>query len=120
MKLTVTLNDFESAFKRIGRGEQFSYEGLVALFEYLEQLESEMGEEIEFDVIGLCCEYTEYDSLEIFQDENGKDYESIEDIENDVLFILNQYGEDPSLLSKLNKFRKKYRLFKDDWDEGKI
>ena len=80
MKLTVTLNDFESAFKRIGRGEQFSYEGLVALFEYLEQLESEMGEEIEFDVIGLCCEYT--------QDEHSHmGYECIEDVENDTIVI---------------------------------
>tara|TARA_R100000951_G_scaffold90144_1_gene78341 strand:+ start:438 stop:737 length:300 start_codon:yes stop_codon:yes gene_type:complete len=87
MKLTVTLNDFESAFKRIGRGEQFSYEGLVALFEYLEQLESEMGEEIEFDVIGLCCEYTEYEDLKEFQKDYGKDYECIEDIENETLVI---------------------------------
>jgi len=88
MKLTVTLNDFESAFKRIGRGEQFSYEGLVALFEYLEQLESEMGEEIEFDVIGLCCEYTEYDNFKIFQDEHSHmEYKCIEDVENDTIVI---------------------------------
>jgi len=87
MKITINFDGFERAFQRYGRGEQFSYEGLEALFEYLEQLESEMGEEIELDVIGLCCEYTEYDSLEIFQDENGKDYESIEDIENETIVI---------------------------------
>ena len=88
MKLTVRFDDFESGFKRIGRGEQFSYGGLVALFEYLEQLESEMGEEIEFDVIGLCCEYTEYDNFKIFQDEHSHmGYESLEDVENDTIVI---------------------------------
>ena len=88
MKLTVRLYDFESAFKRIGRGEQFSSQGLIALFEYLEQLESEMGEEIEFDVIGLCCEYTEYDNFKIFQDEHSHmGYESLEDVENDTIVI---------------------------------
>tara|TARA_R100000742_G_C4236130_1_gene56703 strand:- start:273 stop:575 length:303 start_codon:yes stop_codon:yes gene_type:complete len=88
MKLTITLNDFESAFQRYGRGEQFSYRGLIALFEYLELLESEMGEEIEFDVIGLCCEYTEYDNFKIFQDEHSHmGYESLEDVENDTIVI---------------------------------
>tara|TARA_R100000951_G_C2632399_1_gene178117 strand:- start:252 stop:551 length:300 start_codon:yes stop_codon:yes gene_type:complete len=87
MKVTINFDGFERAFQRYGRGEQFSYEGLQALFEYLELLESDMEEDIELDVIGLCCEYTEYDSLEIFQDENGKDYESIEDIENETIVI---------------------------------
>jgi len=31
-----------------------------------------------------------------------------EDIEDNLLFILNQYGEDPSLLTKLNQFRKSF------------
>ena len=88
MKLTITLNDFESAFQRYGRGEQFSYRGLIALFEYLELLESEMGEEIEFDVIGICCQYTEYDNFKIFQDEHSHmGYKCIEDVENDTIVI---------------------------------
>jgi|TARA_R110001592_G_scaffold116368_2_gene317737 hypothetical protein len=87
MKITLNFDGFERAFQRYGRGEQFSYEGLEALFEHIELLESDMGEEIELDVIGLCCEYTEYDSLEIFQDEHGKDYECIEDIENETIVI---------------------------------
>jgi len=88
MKVTINFNGFERAFYDCGRGEQFSYEGLEALFKWLEQLESEMGEEIEFDVIGLCCEYTEYDNFKIFQDEHSHmGYKSIEDVENDTIVI---------------------------------
>jgi len=87
MKVTINFNGFERAFYDCGRGEQFSYEGLEALFKWLELLESDMGEEIELDVIGLCCEYTEYDNFKIFQDEHGKDYECIEDIENETIVI---------------------------------
>lgn len=36
--------------------------GRFALFEYLEDLESGTGEEIELDVIAICCDYSEYSS----------------------------------------------------------
>jgi hypothetical protein len=87
MKITINFDGFERAFQRYGRGEQFSYEGLKALFEWLEDIESGMGEEQELDVIGLCCEFAEFESLKEFQDDYGTDYESIEDIENDTIVI---------------------------------
>ncbi len=87
MKITINFDGFERAFQRYGRGEQFSYEGLQALFEWLEDIESDMGEEQELDVIGLCCEFAEFESLKEFQDDYGTDYESIEDIENDTIVI---------------------------------
>lgn len=59
MKQTVNIYDFRTAFYNMGRKDQFSYEGLEILFNYIEELEQEIGEEIEMDVIGLCCEYTE-------------------------------------------------------------
>jgi hypothetical protein len=43
----------------MGRGDNFSYEGLRALFDYLEQYEEETNTPIELDVIALCCEYNE-------------------------------------------------------------
>ena len=42
----------------------FSYEGLHSLFDYLEQFEEDMGKEIEFDPVAICCEYSEYENLE--------------------------------------------------------
>jgi hypothetical protein len=59
MKTTVSRYDFERAFVDAGRKDQFSYEGLGLLFDYLEEYEESTGEEIELDVIALCCEYSE-------------------------------------------------------------
>jgi len=86
MKETIGEERFIDKFCQL-RPNQFTYEGLSALFEWLEQLEEEMGEEMEFDVIGLCCEYCEYDSLKEFQNEYGEEYETIEDIENETCVI---------------------------------
>jgi hypothetical protein len=81
MKQTVNSSDFHDAFERMGRGDQFSYEALDALFDYLEQYEEETGEEMELDVIALCCDFTEYENLEEFNTEYGKECETLEDIE---------------------------------------
>lgn len=40
----------------------FSYEGLQALYDYLNELEESTDEQIEFDPIAICCDYTEFDS----------------------------------------------------------
>ena len=84
---TITKSDFTSAFHRMGRGNNFTYEGLSALYDYLEQYEEDTGEQIELDAIALCCEYSEYESLEEFQEDYSEDYESIEDIESDTTVI---------------------------------
>jgi hypothetical protein len=59
MKQTVYKDDFRKAFHDMGRGEQFSYEGLSMLFDYFEQLEDDMGTEVELDVIAICCDFNE-------------------------------------------------------------
>jgi hypothetical protein len=70
MKTTVNNSQFHDAFHRAGRGNQFSHEGLNILFGYLEQLEEDIGQEIELDVIGLCCEYSESAPDQIAKDYN--------------------------------------------------
>ena len=80
MKEQVNFNSFCDRFRTFNRNNNFSYEGKRALFDYLEQYEQELNIEIEFDCIGLCCEYTEYKSLTEFQKDYSKDYETIEDI----------------------------------------
>jgi hypothetical protein len=62
MYQTVNFSDFCDAFRSMDRNENFSYEGKRALFDYLEQYEEDVGEPWELDVIGLCCDWTEYDS----------------------------------------------------------
>jgi predicted ArsR family transcriptional regulator len=59
MKTTVTWLDFKQAFIQYGRDEQFSYDGLKIIFDYLEELEQDCGQEIELDVIAICCDFSE-------------------------------------------------------------
>ena len=87
MKKTVSEYDFTRAFQ-VAERTNFSYHGLQALYAYLEEYEESTGEEIELDVIALCCEYAEYDSLEDFQADYGKEYETFEDIQDETSMIL--------------------------------
>ena len=80
----VYFNDFLEEFEKHGRKDQFTYEGKKALFNYLNELGEDLGEPIELDVIALCCEFTEYNSLKEFNDDYsyiiGDDIDSIDDI----------------------------------------
>jgi len=58
MKNTVDIYQFRSEFQSI-RPDNFTYEGLGVLFDYLEDLENGCGEEMELDVIALCCDFSE-------------------------------------------------------------
>ena len=54
---------FKDQFRLNGRKDQFSSNGLTALYNYLEEVFDESTEyEYDLDVIGLCCEFTEYDN----------------------------------------------------------
>ncbi len=72
----------------------FSFQGLHTLFEYLEDYEDDTGEEIEFDMVALCCKYTEYDSLKDFNADyagtpgnNCWKYETLDDIREETVVI---------------------------------
>ena len=79
---TISKGQFRDAFSNMDRGEQFSYEALGALYDYLGMLEEDCDMTIELDPIAFCCEYTEYSDLEEFQGDYSDEYETIEDIEN--------------------------------------
>ena len=71
MKQTINLYDFRTAFAQM-RPENFSYDGLKVLFEYLEELELSSGEEMELDVIGICCDFSEIELDDVIgEDEDG-------------------------------------------------
>lgn len=76
----VSFYDFVEEFEKFGREDQFSYEGKKALYNYLNELGEDIGEPIELDIIGLCCEFTEYDSIEEFNDYYQLDIDDIDDI----------------------------------------
>jgi hypothetical protein len=56
---TADLHAFVTAFDRMGRGKQFSYDALRGLFNHLEQLSDDTGQDVELDVVAICCDYTE-------------------------------------------------------------
>jgi hypothetical protein len=78
MKMTMNFSQFLDNWYE-SRKNQFSYEGKKALFEYLENYEEETGEQIEFDCIALCCDYTEYKNAMEAAQEYG--YEEVVDLE---------------------------------------
>ena len=76
---TMSKSDFRDWFANSSeRKEQFSYEALGALFDYLEEYEESTGEKVEFDPIALCVEYTEYKDLEEVQG----NYDDIKDMDD--------------------------------------
>lgn len=91
MKTTVTQSDFIDAFRRYDRYDQFGYDALCSLFDYLEQLEEDLGEEMELDVIAICCDYSVDDVADIARN-YGIDIAGLDDDEarDAVLEYLNE------------------------------
>jgi len=61
---TVTETDFVDAFNTEERKEQFTHEARRALFTYYDQLADDCDIPMQFDMIGVCCDWSEYDSAE--------------------------------------------------------
>lgn len=86
MKTNVSKCDFHDAFINMNRGNNFSPEGLNALYDHMIEYEEGCGIEIELDVIALCCEFTEYGGIEEVK-ENYGDIENVEDLRDHTTVI---------------------------------
>ena len=80
MKTTVSESDFRDAFRAYGRNDQFSYEALRVLFDYLEEREADTGEEYDFCATTVACEYTE-SMIEDIVDDYDIDVEGLDEDE---------------------------------------
>ena len=88
MKQTISFGQFQDAFYNMDRQNQFSYKGKKALFDFLEEYEDSTDEEVELDVIALCCDYVEYEDIEEFWlDYDKEDFPHKEAIEWHTMFI---------------------------------
>ena len=97
MKTTIYLaSQFRDAFRQADRQENFSYEGLGLLFDYLEEYEGATGEELELDVISICCEYNE-DTYEGIAKNYIIDLEGCES-EQDMIEVIRDYLNDNTSL----------------------
>ena len=101
IKSYINQSEFVDALTRTYDNSNFSYEGKVALFEYLEQLSDDIGEDIELDPIAICCEYSEYSDL----DEAAREYFEYEGM---------TYGDDSEELESVEEVEEKARKFLND------
>ena len=80
------MNEYEFVdLMQQARADSFSREGCRVLHDYLENLSEEIDENIEFDPVAFCCEWSEYDSFE----ECKKDYgvEDMEELESNTTVL---------------------------------
>lgn len=91
MKTTITKSDFTAAFHNMGRGDQFTHKGLSELYDFLTEMEYGTGEEMELDVIALCCDFGEdhYTDLVVNMDIDTEHCEYEEEVFQTVLDELN-------------------------------
>lgn len=78
MKKTINFYDFRFAFEEL-RPNNFSYEGLIVLWEYFHEYEESTDTEIELDVIAICCDYTEAHLENVLNDYSLHSIEELED-----------------------------------------
>jgi hypothetical protein len=84
MKKTVGVYDFRDYFFRSDTYKNnFSYDGLTALYDYLIEFEEDRMEELELDVCGFCCTYAEY-SIAEYNDDYNTEYKNMEEIEENL------------------------------------
>ena len=63
----ITKSSFIDAFKQSSRKDQFSYDALEAIYEYLEDYSQDSGEDVELDIVAICCEWSEMSWQDVVQ-----------------------------------------------------
>ena len=94
---TINLHDFRQAFHDYGRGEQFSYEALGCIFDYLEELEGDTGIPYELDVIALCCDISEMTADEV---RDAYNIEADEDTNGDCDDVIKYLNENTTVIDQ--------------------
>ena len=84
---TVNFSMFHDAFKALSP-DNFNYDGLQAMFNYLEDISEDIGEPIELDVIGLCCDWRQMTLDEIKEQYNIPDHADVLDWLNDMTIVI--------------------------------
>lgn len=84
---TITEFDFVKSFDDVNRSSNFTIAGRKALFEMFEELSPDM----ELDPIAVCCDFTEYESLEEWKQDYGyTPYDEDEDDEDALQYLRDQ------------------------------
>jgi hypothetical protein len=86
---------FMKAFKDMNRMDNFSSEGLRALFEFFEQIEDDTSEPMELGVIAICCYFSEKPLEDVLENYS---LESLDELREQTLVIKEpeEYGPNGS------------------------
>ena len=79
----ISFSEFHDQFMSC-RPENFSYEGLRLLFDYLVQYEEDTSIKIELDVIAICCDYSEDSIKNVLENYS---LESLEELERETIVL---------------------------------
>ena len=93
---SVNRSEFHNAFRNSNRGDQFSYQGLNALFDYLE----EGDPDYDLDVIALCCDYSE-DTWQSIAANYNIEYDENENEDEGREAVLTYLQENTELVAEL-------------------
>ena len=93
MKQTVSFDMFVQAFEDFRRSNQFSFEALNIIFNYLEDSDPAY----ELDVIGICCEFSESTVQELIAE---NDLDTSEDEEENRQMVRSFLNESTSIVGE--------------------
>jgi len=84
----VTQSEFIDRFKfSQDHKDNFSYSGLCALYDSIQDYEESTNEDTWFDMIAICCEFQEFTDITEFNNDYGMDCKTLEDIQDETLTI---------------------------------
>ena len=110
MKQSINFREFREAFICTGRQNNFPGNGLAILWDYLQQLEEDLGEELELDVIGICCEYSQ-DHWQDIADNYSIDISEYEDDEEKKDAVIDYLEDNTLFIGEANDDEMIYRVF---------
>ena len=82
-----TIGKFRDRFHAMGRTNQFTYQAFDVLFEEM----NERNESIKLDVIGICCDWSEYTLAEL-----ERDFDEAKEVMDIIRFDPETDEDDPS------------------------
>ena len=82
---SINQSDFIDAFKAWDTyKDKYSYNALMAMYDYFQELSVDMGEPFELDVVAIACDYSEYSTA----------YEAMEQYQGEDMPIVDEEGID--------------------------
>ena len=79
---TVTEQMFIEEFRTMDRMENFSINGLRALYSFFDELSDDTGQPFELDVIAICCDFSELTYKEIASNYDIVSYDELAELDD--------------------------------------